>query len=99
MGKVDFRVPKIPRTEKEEGQDQGDEGQDELLQSCAPATFGCKGKDILDEAYRKAGKLDRSQFAVDFHPHDYGIVDVVAQTLLPSFGAMKLEGENVSQEH
>jgi hypothetical protein len=56
---------------------------DELLQSCAPATFGRNDKDILDESYRKAGKLDRNQFSVDFHPHDYGIVDAISQILLP----------------
>jgi hypothetical protein len=77
MGKVQFPVP---RTEGEEG------GLEELLHACGPAAFGCNGKDVLDESYRKAAKLDRSQFAVDFHPHDYGIVDAVAQTLLPSFG-------------
>lgn len=56
---------------------------DALLQTCVPASFGMGGKDVLDETYRKAGKLDRSQFSVDFHPHDYGILDVIAQTLLP----------------
>ncbi|KAF5871910.1 uncharacterized protein Bfra_008936 [Botrytis fragariae] len=52
-----------------------------LLQTCVPASFGLGGKDVLGETYRKAGKLDRSQFSIDFHPHDYGILDVVAQTL------------------
>jgi hypothetical protein len=35
---------------------------DELIKSWAPATFGRNNEDILDESYRKAGKLDRSQF-------------------------------------
>ncbi|KAH7386267.1 hypothetical protein BKA64DRAFT_645840 [Cadophora sp. MPI-SDFR-AT-0126] len=56
---------------------------EQLLVSCAPATFGRKNKDILDESYRKAGTLDRSQFSVDFHPYDYGIVDTISQILLP----------------
>jgi hypothetical protein len=55
----------------------------ELLRSCASATFGRKDKDILDESYRKAGKLDRSQFSVDFHPHDYGILDAISQICFP----------------
>lgn len=55
----------------------------ELLEACTPATFGQSNKNVLDEEYRKAGKLDRSMFAIDFHPHDHGIVDVIAQTLLP----------------
>lgn len=59
----------------------------ELLQSCAPATFGRKDKDILDESYRKAGKLDRNQFSIDFHPHDYGIVNAISQILLPEISA------------
>jgi hypothetical protein len=57
---------------------------EQLLKACTPATFGSGGKDILDETYRKAGKLDRANFSVDFHPHDYGILDAIAQTLLPS---------------
>ncbi|KUJ14348.1 uncharacterized protein LY89DRAFT_784308 [Mollisia scopiformis] len=56
---------------------------EELLKTCAPATFGRNNEDILDESYRKAGKLDREQFSINFHPHDYGIVDAIAQTLLP----------------
>ena len=96
MAKVEFPVAKSQGMGDEEGEERGDEGVEDLLQACDPATFGCEGEDV---SYRKAGKLDRSQFAVDFHPHDYGIVDAVAQTLLPSFGAMKLDGENVSQEH
>ena len=47
----------------------------DLLKACVPATFGLDGEDILDETYRKAGKLDRSQFSTDFRPHHYGIVD------------------------
>jgi hypothetical protein len=68
-----------------------------LLKACTPATFGSGGKDILDETYRKAGKLDRANFSVDFHPHDYGILDAIAQTLLPStYPVGKKEGR---EEH
>ncbi|EPE32057.1 hypothetical protein GLAREA_12139 [Glarea lozoyensis ATCC 20868] len=35
----------------------------ELLKACTPATFGLGGEDVLDEQYRKAGKLDREQFS------------------------------------
>lgn len=61
----------------------------ELLGACSPATFGSNGKDILDEEYRKAIKLDWSNFAVDFYPHDYGIVDAIAQTLLPRINPLR----------
>lgn len=56
---------------------------EELLKTCAPATFGRNNEDVLDENYRKAGKLDRDQFSVDFHPHDYAIIDAISQVLLP----------------
>ncbi|TVY40821.1 hypothetical protein LOCC1_G004633 [Lachnellula occidentalis] len=56
----------------------------ELLEACDPATFGLGGRDVLDEQYRKAGKLDTNRFSTSFHPHDYGIVDTISQTLLPS---------------
>lgn len=48
----------------------------------------------MDEGYRKAMKLDRDQFAVDFHPNDYGIVDAIRQVLLS--GLQKFEA---GQEH
>ena len=37
-----------------------------LLRACQPASFGRAGEAVLDEKYRKAGKLDRSQFATNF---------------------------------
>lgn len=55
-----------------------------LLDRCQPATFGTDGRDVLDETYRKASKLDNEIFCTDFHPHDCGIVDAVQQILLPS---------------
>ncbi|KAF4630636.1 hypothetical protein G7Y89_g7502 [Cudoniella acicularis] len=56
---------------------------EEPLKTYAPATFGLSGKNILDETYRMAGKLDRSEFSVDLHPHDFEIVDTITQILLP----------------
>jgi len=55
----------------------------ELLGSCSPATFGHKGHDVLDQSYRRAVKLDSGQFCTSFSPHDFGIMDAIAQTLLP----------------
>lgn len=54
-----------------------------LESSCQPASFGHNGEDILDETYRKATKLDRSAFSVDFCPYEVGIIDTIAQMLLP----------------
>jgi len=68
----------------------------DLLEDCTPATFGHRGQDVLDENYRKAGKLDRKQFSVDFHPHDYGIIDAINQLLLPEVKGSNPEGR---EEH
>ncbi len=57
---------------------------EDLCHMCQPATFGLGGRDILDEDYRKASKLDPSMFSTYFHPHDCGIVDSIQQILLPS---------------
>ncbi|KAL8910881.1 MAG: hypothetical protein Q9171_003880 [Xanthocarpia ochracea] len=54
-----------------------------LLKHCEPATFGLGNHDILDEGYRKAGKLDHTAFSTNFHPHDYGIVDALQRILMP----------------
>ena len=56
----------------------------DLLHHCDPATFGVGGRDVLDEEYRKAAKIDASDFSTNFHPHDCGILDSVQQILLPS---------------
>lgn len=58
-------------------------GLQELLNACTPATFGHDGRDVLDESYRKVGKLDAENFSTNFHPADFGILDAIKQTLLP----------------
>jgi hypothetical protein len=35
-----------------------------LSEACEAATFGMNKEDVLDETYRKAGKMDRSKFAI-----------------------------------
>ncbi|ATY59385.1 2OG-Fe(II) oxygenase family [Cordyceps militaris] len=57
----------------------------DLLQDCQPATFGQDGKDVYDETYRKALKMNTDTFCSTFDPYSVGIVDSVAQMLLPSF--------------
>ena len=39
---------------------------------------------MLDDNYRKAGKLDTDQFLTSFCPYATGIIDVVTQLLLPN---------------
>ena len=58
---------------------------DKLVAACQPATFGLDGKDVLDEDYRKAGKLDKADFATSFCPYEAGIIDVITQLLVPQF--------------
>lgn len=55
-----------------------------LVSTCEPATFGREGRDVYDEQYRKATKLDTSEFCTDFCPHETGIIDLVSQLLMPS---------------
>ncbi|KAK5629470.1 hypothetical protein RRF57_005185 [Xylaria bambusicola] len=55
-----------------------------LLRDMHPATFGVKGEEVYDESYRKASKLDTSRFSSSFNPYELGIVDAVAQLLLPN---------------
>ncbi|KAL1698188.1 hypothetical protein EV121DRAFT_218566 [Schizophyllum commune] len=42
----------------------------DLEQACAPATFGRNQEDVLDETYRKAGKMDNTDFCVTYTPPD-----------------------------
>ncbi|KAI2617786.1 hypothetical protein GGR54DRAFT_196978 [Hypoxylon sp. NC1633] len=61
----------------------------QLVTAAAPATFGSGGKDVYDESYRKASKLEPSQFSINFSPYECGIIDAVAQILLPGCRAPK----------
>ncbi len=53
-----------------------------LFKACEAATFGLEHKDVLDESYRKAGKMDVDRFAMHFSPDNLGIVSVVSDFLL-----------------
>ncbi|KAK4934349.1 hypothetical protein LTR66_015627, partial [Elasticomyces elasticus] len=57
---------------------------EQLLQDCLPASFGRDGKDVFDESYRKAGKLDESNFSTNFSPYALGIIETAGQALLPN---------------
>ena len=63
-----------------------DEAFQSLVETCTPASFGLGGKDVLDESYRKASKLDTTEFSTSFCPYSSGIIDIVNQLLIPSFG-------------
>lgn len=57
---------------------------EQLLKDCEPASFGRGGECVMDETYRKAGKLDSSAFSCDFNPYSLGIIDTIAQALIPT---------------
>ncbi|KAK3112663.1 hypothetical protein LTR53_010833 [Teratosphaeriaceae sp. CCFEE 6253] len=59
---------------------------EKLLNACTPASFGKGGKEVLDDEYRKAAKLDSNDFCSDFCPYTTGIVNIVNQLLVPSIG-------------
>lgn len=57
---------------------------EKLAADCSPASFGRGGEDVLDESYRRAGKMELKDFATSFHPADFGLVQNIEQVLLPS---------------
>lgn len=66
----------------------------DLVASCDQASFGLGDKDVLDPAYRKAGKINPDQFATSFHPADFGILESIEKVLLPSISE---EVDNILQ--
>lgn len=54
----------------------------ELTNMCDPATFGRNQEDVLDESYRKAGKLDSTDFATFFDPVRSGLIEIIRGCLL-----------------
>ena len=65
------------------------EGQDaaacieDISKLYAATTVGKLAEDNLPESYGKAATLDVDQFSTNFSPYDVGIVDAIAQVLLP----------------
>ncbi len=71
---------------------------EELLKTCTPATFGKKGKEVLDASYRKAIKLDSDQFSTTFNPYEVGIIDAISQSLLPGIARPFSQGASQYEE-
>ncbi|KAL4249500.1 hypothetical protein ABKN59_007217 [Abortiporus biennis] len=55
---------------------------EELSNACDPATFGVNQEDVLDESYRKAGKMNSNNFSINFNPYNSEVVDIIRNTLL-----------------
>jgi len=55
---------------------------DQLAAACGRATFGRGNQDVYDESYRKALKMDITDFAVQFDPTVSGLVKIIEGNLL-----------------
>lgn len=53
-----------------------------LSNSCDIASFGLNNKDVVDESYRKAGKLDAAFFSSKLYAEDSGLLQIVRDGLL-----------------
>ncbi|KAF7300610.1 Fe2OG dioxygenase domain-containing protein [Mycena chlorophos] len=59
-----------------------DEHLEKLAAACQPASFGLGKEDVLDENYRKAGKLDCANFASSLDIASLQIIDAIRPDLL-----------------
>lgn len=82
--KEEDKVNKLTLPIQGNGVSDEESGISTLVRDCSPATFGRGQKDVLDESYRRAGKMDVADFATNFHPADFGLIQHAEQTLLPS---------------
>jgi hypothetical protein len=55
---------------------------EKLSNACQKATFGLNRQDVLDESYRKAGKMDVGKFAIHFSPERLNLIKRVQHGLL-----------------
>ncbi|KAG9316294.1 nucleophile aminohydrolase [Chiua virens] len=62
-----------------------------LSQACQPASFGFNNQEVLDESYRKAGKMDLDAFVTSFDPRSVGIHDVIERDLLATDRSVEFE--------
>lgn len=67
-----------------------------LVRDCSPASFGRGQQDVIDPEYRKAGKLDTSQFASTFELSHHNILPDVEAFLLPAIQDQS-QGQNDMQ--
>ncbi len=56
-----------------------------LNKACQPATFGRGTEDVLDETYRKAGKMDLTNFMCSFERSCSDIMKIVRAHLVEDF--------------
>ncbi|KAJ6084515.1 hypothetical protein N7486_011315 [Penicillium sp. IBT 16267x] len=61
--------------------DSNDPSPRQLVADCEPAGFGRGQEDVMDPEYRRAGKLEPSQFVTSFHFMDYDHRKILAPPL------------------
>jgi hypothetical protein len=68
---------------------------DQLIAQCEPATFGRGKEDVYDETYRKAMKMDVSNFSVQLDPVGSGLIQTIETQLVPTQAekAMSIKAE------
>ena len=64
-----------------------------LSEACQPASFGVNQEDVLDESYRKAGKMEPSEFSAQFSPSSLGIVELIRASFLQGRSAKSIRVE------
>jgi hypothetical protein len=55
---------------------------EQLTQACQPATFGVNKEEVMDETYRKAGKMDTDCFSTTLIPEHTDLIKIVRNYLL-----------------
>ena len=55
---------------------------EQLTQACEPAPFGVKQENVLDETYRKAGKMDSECFSSALDPFNTDLIKIIRGYLL-----------------
>ncbi len=70
-------------------------GLEDLLQSCSASSPSSAFGSGRRENRGGAGSLDAEHFSTDFHPHNCGILDTIAQTLVPGINeSIKRKGKD-----
>ncbi|KAF8644501.1 hypothetical protein AX16_008425 [Volvariella volvacea WC 439] len=63
----------------------------ELSDACSPAPFGLDGKNVYDETYRKARKMNPEDFTINFSPDRHGIKSLVNDALVKMDAPIRVE--------
>jgi hypothetical protein len=55
---------------------------EQLTEACEPASFGVNQENVLDESYRKAGKMDSECFSLMLDPFHTDLMEIFRGSLL-----------------